>query len=78
MAGDERAGASVCSAERWDELIAWFPAMLEQLLASEVFHVDSRPPADQRGIYLFSEAGQHLYVGRTAITALSRERGESR
>jgi len=55
--------------------MTWLPAMLTQLLASEVFHVEYRPPEEQRGVYLFSEAGQHLYVGRTGITARSRAQG---
>lgn len=75
MATDLVTGAPIDSGESWDELIAWLPEMLEQLLASEVFHAESRPPADQRGIYLFSEASEHLYVGRTGITARLRARG---
>jgi hypothetical protein len=75
MVIDQVAGAPINSAQSWAELISWLPGMLEQLLASDVFHFGSRPPADQRGIYLFSEAGEHLYVGRTGITAQSRARG---
>lgn len=75
MAVDQPAGAPIDSSERWEALLAWLPEMLEQLLASEVFHLDSRPPANQRGIYLFSEEGKHLYVGRTGITARSRAQG---
>jgi hypothetical protein len=75
MAVDQPAGAAIDSVESWKKLVASLPEMLEQLLASEAFHVDSRPPADQRGIYLFSEAGEHLYVGRTGITARSRAQG---
>jgi hypothetical protein len=51
--------------------------MLRELLDSEVFHVERRPPLKHRGIYLFSESGQHLYVGRTGITARSRAKGEA-
>jgi hypothetical protein len=72
MAVANPVGTSVDSADTWGDLTAWLPVMLQQLLASEAFHVDCRPPRDQRGIYLFSEAGQHLYVGRTGITARSR------
>ena len=71
----EPVGAPIDSAEAWGDLVTWLPAMLTQLLASEVFHLEYRPPRDRRGIYLFSEAGQHLYVGRTGITARSRAKG---
>lgn len=63
------------SAGVWADLTTWLPVMLEQLQASKVFHAECRPPRDQRGVYLFSEAGQHLYVGRTGITARSRAKG---
>lgn len=75
MAAAELVGAPVDSAETWDDLRTWLPAMLTHLLASEVFHVECRPPQDQRGIYLFSESDEHLYVGRTGITARSRAKG---
>jgi hypothetical protein len=75
MAVVEPIGAPIDSAEAWSGLMAWLPAMLTQLLASEVFNAGCRPPQDQRGIYLFSEGSQHLYVGRTGITAHSRAKG---
>jgi hypothetical protein len=75
MAVEERAGAAVDSAESWVELTEWLPEMLEELLASEVYGIDHRPPRGQRGIYLFSENDEHLYVGRTSVTARSRARG---
>jgi hypothetical protein len=75
MAADEPVGSPIDSAETWAELTTWLPAMLTQLLASEVYQAQTRPPQGQRGIYLFSEAGQHLYVGRTGITARSRAKG---
>lgn len=75
MAVANPVGTPVDSAGTWADLTAWLPAMLQQLLVSEVFHVECRPPKDQRGIYLFSEAGQYLYAGRTGITARSRAKG---
>src|SRR4051794_16351237 len=75
MAAGEPVGAPVDSAESWAELMSWLPTVLEQLLASEIFHAENRPPRDQRGIYLFSEGDQPLYVGRTGITARSRAKG---
>jgi hypothetical protein len=53
----------------------WLPEMLAELLASQVYGIDRRPPKDQRGIYLFTERGKDLYVGRTGITARSRASG---
>lgn len=75
MAVAEPVGPPIDSIDTWSEFMTWLPDMLDHLLASEVFHVESRPPDNQRGIYLFSEAGQHLYVGRTGITARSRAQG---
>lgn len=75
MAAAEPVGAPIDSAETWAALTTWLPTMLAQLLASKVFHVECRPSPDQRGVYLFSDAGQHLYVGRTGITARSRAKG---
>lgn len=75
MAVEERAGAPVDSAESWAELTEWLPDMLEKLLASGAYDIDHRPPRAQRGIYMFSDDGEHLYVGRTSITARSRAGG---
>jgi hypothetical protein len=49
--------------------------MLDRLLASDGFDRANRPPAGQRGVYLFSEGDNHLYVGRTGITARTRKAG---
>jgi hypothetical protein len=37
--------------------------------------INQRPPKDRRGVYLFTERGKHLYVGRTGITTRSRASG---
>lgn len=66
------AGPPIDSAQAFEELAAWLPDMLEELLASPVYGDADRPPADRRGLYLFTESGRHLYVGRTGITALAR------
>lgn len=68
-------GAPIDSANAWAQFVAWLPRMLSDLLASEVYGIDDRPPRDQRGIYLFTERGKHLYVGRTSITARARDSG---
>jgi hypothetical protein len=60
----------------WEALQRWLPGILESLLDSERFNRQNRPPAGQRGVYLFSEDGQHLYVGRTGITARTRRTGK--
>lgn len=66
----------VDSQRAWDRLNEWLPKMLEDLRASKPFNNASKPPSAGRGIYLFSEGAQHLYVGRTGITARSRGAGK--
>jgi hypothetical protein len=65
----------------WRALTARLPALLEELLASPVYGRggDKVPPPRQHGVYLFSENGQHLYVGRCGVTerALKKGRGHS-
>ena len=68
-------GDPVDTPARWAALIDWLPVMLETLLAGEAYNLEQRPPDNQRGVYLFTERGRHLYTGRTGITARSRERG---
>jgi hypothetical protein len=68
-------GDKVISAAGWAQLSDWLPEMLAELLASEVYGIDRRPPKDQRGVYLFTDRGKHLYVGRTGITARLRAGG---
>jgi hypothetical protein len=75
MAGHDLIGTPIDSQPAWEELIGWLPGMLEQLLASAVYGIDGRPPRDQRGLYLFTENGNHLYVGRTGISVRARARG---
>lgn len=66
---------AIDSRRAWAELQAWLPEMLDRLCHSEVFDRRHRPSAEQRGIYLFSEEGDDLYVGRTGITARTRRAG---
>jgi hypothetical protein len=68
-------GEPINSTEAWSRLVNWLPEMLSELLSSEVYGINERPPKDQRGVYLFTERGKHLYVGRTGITARSRAGG---
>jgi hypothetical protein len=63
----------VDSQPAWDDLNAWLPAMVEELVLSTPYGPDNLPPSDGRGVYLFSRADEHLYVGRTGITARTRE-----
>jgi hypothetical protein len=68
-------GTPIDSAAAWAHLADWLPEMLSELLASDVYGISRRPPKGQRGVYLFTESGRHLYVGRTGITARSRAGG---
>jgi hypothetical protein len=70
------AGAAIDSPDAWARLLGWLPLMPGELLSSEVFDIERRPPIDSRGIYLFSERGRHMYVGRTGVTARSRAKGD--
>lgn len=63
------------TAQAWEQFAEQLPRLLEQLLNSEVYDNGHRPPKDQRGIYLFSQNDDHLYVGRTSITARARAAG---
>lgn len=56
------------------------PRFLEALLASEAFGRGSgrKPPPREHGVYLFSEAGRHLYVGRCGLTERAAKRGGGR
>jgi hypothetical protein len=68
-------GAPVDPTRAWDDISSGLPGMLTELLESDVYGLEQRPPGDRRGVYLFSEADQHLYVGRTSVTARSRAGG---
>jgi hypothetical protein len=61
----------------WAKVEAKFPGYLEALLASEVFGrgPNRKPPPREHGVYLFSEAGRHLYVGRCGLTERAAKRG---
>jgi hypothetical protein len=72
---DYEVAPAIDSGEAWNELQAWLPDMLQLLIESGIYDRSRRPPADQRGVYLFTEAGRHLYVGRTGITTRTRRAG---
>ena len=61
----------------WRGVQANLPRFLEALLASEVFGrgPGRRPPPREHGVYLFTEAGRHLYVGRCGLTERAAKRG---
>jgi hypothetical protein len=63
MAGRASKGA-------WTKVEAKLPGYLEALLASEVFGrgLGRKPPPREHGVYLLTEAGSHLYVGRCGLT----------
>lgn len=70
MAGRTREGA-------WAKVEASLPGYLEALLASEVYGrgPGRKPPPREHGVYLFTEARRHLYVGRCGITERAAKRG---
>jgi hypothetical protein len=66
------AAPPVASQADWEALVADLPDLISQLVDAEAFGAANPPVSSKRGIYLFSEGGHHLYVGRTSITARSR------
>lgn len=64
----------------WVKVEAKLPGYLEELLASEVFGRGPGriPPPREHGVYLFTEAGRHLYVGRCGLTERAAESEERR
>lgn len=63
--------------QAWAEVEAKLPGYLEALLDSEVFGrgPGREPPPREHGVYLFTEAGRHLYVGRCGLTERAAKRG---
>ncbi len=61
----------------WAKVEAKLPGYLEALLDSEVFGrgPGREPPPREHGVYLFTEAGRHLYVGRCGLTDRAAKRG---
>jgi hypothetical protein len=63
----------------WDAAVAELPGYLEQLRASDVYGRGAgRTPAPRtHGVYLFTERGKDLYVGRCGVTEKARLTGQS-
>lgn len=61
----------------WAEVEAKLPGYLETLLASDVFGrgTGRKPAPREHGVYLLTEAGRHLYVGRCGLTERAAKRG---
>jgi hypothetical protein len=61
----------------WVEVIEKLPRHLEALLGSDVFGrgAGREPPPRDHGVYLFTEAGRHLYVGRCGLTERAARKG---
>ena len=64
----------------WAKVEAKLPGYLEALLASEAFGrgPGRKPPPREHGVYLFTEAGRHLYVGRCGLTERAAKSEEGR
>jgi hypothetical protein len=61
------------SHKAWTELNENLPGILDELLGSTPFNLEDPPKHQGRGLYLFSTGSDHLYVGRTGISARSRK-----
>jgi hypothetical protein len=61
----------------WQEVVAGLPRYLEALLACEAFGrgPGRKPPPLEHGVYLFTEAGRPLYVGRCGLTERAAKKG---
>jgi hypothetical protein len=61
----------------WGEVVARLPRHLEALLACEAFGrgPGRKPPPRKHGVYLFTEADRHLYVGRCGLTERAAKKG---
>jgi hypothetical protein len=61
----------------WAEVTDKLPRHLETLLASDVFGrgAGREPPPRKHGVYLFTETGRHLYVGRCGLTERAARKG---
>lgn len=61
----------------WGKVLDKLPHHLETLLASEVFGrgPGRKPPPREHGVYLFTEAGRDLYVGRCGLTERAAKKG---
>lgn len=64
--------------DAWAKVEAKFPGYLEALLTSEVFGrgPGRKAPPREHGVYLFTEAGRHLYVGRCGLTERAAKSGK--
>lgn len=67
------AAPPIASQADWEGLVDGLPNLIQQLLDAAAFSASNPPVSSERGIYLFSEGNRHLYVGRTSITARSRQ-----
>lgn len=72
-------GADHLDADSWEVVLAKLPGYRDQLLLdSEVFgRGNGRPKAPtEHGVYLFTENGNHLYVGRCGLTERAKKLGK--
>lgn len=64
--------------QAWQEAEDKLPNYLDQLLNSEVYGrgPSREPPPRKHGVYLFTERGEDLYVGRCGLTERAEKRGK--
>src|SRR4051794_5502132 len=63
--------------QEWEEVVAKLPRHLEALLGCEAFGrgPGREPPPLKHGVYLFTDAGRPLYVGRCGLTERAARKG---
>jgi hypothetical protein len=61
----------------WNQVSNKLPGYLDQLLNSRVYGrgPGRAPPPREHGVYLFTEHGRHLYVGRCGLTERAEKKG---
>lgn len=73
---EDSALAGISSQEAWEGFNAELPDLLNQLVTAKPSNAEAPPTSLDRGIYLFSDETEDLYVGRTGVTARSRILGK--
>jgi hypothetical protein len=67
---------AIDSQNAWEQFNEELPEIVQTVVEGEAFSAKNPPTMTGRGIYLFSSGSEHLYVGRTGVTARSRKSGK--